>query len=59
MMTQSTYIISLLIEEHTSCFSLGKEKGLAFINSLDHVEGCFIDKNNQMTYSKQFQKYMK
>lgn len=43
----------------TICFSLGKEKGLAFINSLDHVEGCFIDKNNQMIYSKQFQKYMK
>lgn len=43
----------------TVCFSLGKEKGLSLINSMDKIEGCFIDNNNQITYSKGFQKYMK
>lgn len=43
----------------TVCFSLGKEKGLSLINSMDEIEGCFIDNNNQITYSKGFQKYMK
>ena len=38
----------------TVCFSLGLEKGKALIESLDDVEACFIDTNNQITYTKNF-----
>ena len=38
----------------TVCFSLGKEKGLELLNSLEGVSGCFIDENNQVSYSKAF-----
>lgn len=38
----------------TVCFSLGLEKGKALIESLDNVEACFIDTNNQITYTKNF-----
>ena len=42
----------------TVCFSLGKEKGMKLLNSLKDVSGCFIDKNNQITYSKHFKKFL-
>ena len=35
----------------TTCFSLGLEKGLELINSLDNVEACFIDDEYQVHYS--------
>lgn len=38
----------------TVCFSLGLEKGKALIESLDDVEACFIDTNNQITYTTHF-----
>lgn len=38
----------------TVCFSLGLQKGKALIESLDNVEACFIDKNNQITYTTHF-----
>ena len=38
----------------TVCFSLGLEKGKSLIESLDNVEACFIDTNNQITYTKNF-----
>lgn len=38
----------------TVCFSLGLEKGKALIESLDNVEACFIDTNNQITYTTHF-----
>ena len=38
----------------TVCFSLGLEKGKALIESLDDVDACFIDTNNQITYTKNF-----
>lgn len=42
----------------TVCFSLGKEKGIELLNSLKDVSGCFIDENNQITYSKHFKKFL-
>lgn len=42
----------------TVCFSLGKEKGIQLLNSLKDVSGCFIDENNQITYSKNFKKFL-
>lgn len=42
----------------TVCFSLGKEKGLELLNSLEGVSGCFIDENNQISYSKSFKHYL-
>ncbi len=33
---------------------LGKEKGLALLNSIKSVSGCFIDDHNQISYSKNF-----
>ena len=42
----------------TVCFSLGKEKGMKLLNSLKDVSGCFIDENNQITYSKHFKKFL-
>ena len=38
----------------TVCFALGKEKGLALLNSIKSVSGCFIDDHNQISYSKNF-----
>ena len=35
----------------TTCFSLGLEAGLALVNSMDDVYGCFIDENYQIYYS--------
>ena len=42
----------------TVCFSLGKEKGLELLNSLEGVSGCFIDENNQVSYSQSFKHYL-
>lgn len=35
----------------TTCFSLGLEKGIALLNSLDNVYGCFIDEDYNIYYS--------
>lgn len=43
----------------TVCYVLGKEKGIELLNSLDNVYGCFIDENNQITYSKGFKTFVK
>ena len=43
----------------TVCFSLGKEKGIELLNSMDDVYGCFIDENNQISYSNGFEEYIK
>lgn len=43
----------------TVCFSLGKEKGIELLNSMDDVYGCFIDENNQISYSNGFKDYIK
>ncbi|MBK5201164.1 MAG: FAD:protein FMN transferase [Spirochaetaceae bacterium] len=38
----------------TAIYSLGLEKGLALINSIDNVEAVFIDNNNNIYVSKGF-----
>lgn len=43
----------------TVCFSLGKEKGIELLNSMDDVYGCFIDNNNEISYSNDFEDYIK
>ncbi len=43
----------------TVCFSLGKEKGIELLNSMDDVYGCFIDENNQISYSNGFEEYIR
>lgn len=40
----------------TTCFVLGPEKGMELVNRLDNVEAVFIDNQNQITYSNNFQK---
>lgn len=40
----------------TTCFLLGKDKGMALIDKLDNVDAVFITKDNQIHYSKNFQK---
>ena len=40
----------------TTCFLLGPEKGLSLVNQLDNVEAVFVDIDNQITYSNNFQK---
>ena len=35
-----------------------EEKGLELLNSLEGVSGCFIDENNQVSYSKAFKHYL-
>lgn len=39
----------------TTCFVLGPEKGMKLINQLDNVDAIFIDENNNITYSRNFQ----
>lgn len=39
----------------TTCFVLGPEKGMRLINQLENVDAVFIDNNNQITYSRNFQ----
>lgn len=43
----------------TVCFSLGKEKGIDLLNSMDNVYGCFIDNDNNISYSQGFKDYIK
>ena len=31
---------------------------MKLLNSLKDVSGCFIDENNQITYSKHFKKFL-
>lgn len=40
----------------TTCFILGPEKGMQLINQLDNVEAVFVDTENQISYSNNFQK---
>lgn len=35
----------------TTCFSLGLEKGMELVNSLDGIYGCFIDEDYNIYYS--------
>lgn len=42
----------------TTCFSLGLEKGLELLNSLDGVYGCFIDENDRIYYSEGMEDFM-
>lgn len=39
----------------TTCFVLGPEKGMKLINKLDNVDALFINDNNEITYSRNFQ----
>lgn len=39
----------------TTCFVLGTEKGMALINKLDNVDALFINDNNEIIYSRNFQ----
>ncbi len=40
----------------TTCFILGPEKGLELVNQLDNVEAVFVDSEEKITYSNNFQK---
>lgn len=42
----------------TTCFSLGLEKGLALVNSLDGIYGCFIDEDYNVYYSDGLEDYL-
>lgn len=42
----------------TVCFTLGKDKGIEFVDQIKGVEAIFIDKNNEIFYSKQAKKYL-
>lgn len=42
----------------TTCFSLGVDKGLAYINQLKDTEAVFITKDEKKYYSKNFKKYI-
>lgn len=42
----------------TVCFTLGKDRGIEFINQLDGVEAIFIDTDNQIFYSEQAKRYL-
>lgn len=39
----------------TVCFSLGITEGIKLLDSIDNVYGCFIDNENNMTYSSGFE----
>lgn len=39
----------------TTCFVLGAEKGMKLINQLDNVDAIFINDNNEVIYSRNFQ----
>ena len=38
----------------TTCFVLGPEFGMKLVNQLDNVDAVFIDSNNEITYSRNF-----
>lgn len=40
----------------TTCFVLGPEKAMKLVNQLDNVDAIFVDSNNKITYSRNFQK---
>lgn len=42
----------------TTCFSLGKEKGMDYIDSLKQVYALFIDKNEKISYSKGMKEFI-
>lgn len=40
----------------TTCFILGPEKGMKLVNQMDNVDAVFVNENNEITYSSNFQK---
>lgn len=42
----------------TVCFSLGKEKGIELLDSMDDIYGCFIDNDDHISYSDGFEKFI-
>lgn len=42
----------------TTCFSLGLEKGMELLDSLDGVYGCFIDEDYNIYYSEGMEKFI-
>ncbi len=42
----------------TTCFSLGLEKGMELVNSMDGVYGCFIDEDYQIYYSDGMERFI-
>lgn len=40
----------------TTCFLLGPEAGMKLINQLDNVDAIFIDTNNEITFSRNYDK---
>lgn len=40
----------------TTCFLLGPEEGMKLINQLDNVDAIFINTNNEISYSRNFEK---
>lgn len=42
----------------TTCFSLGKEKGMDYIDSLEQVYALFIDKDEEISYSKGMKEFI-
>lgn len=43
----------------TICFALGKDEGIKFLDSLEGVYGCFVDNDNQISYSHGFEQFIK
>lgn len=42
----------------TTCFSLGKDRGMEYIDSLDNVYAMFITQDEKMWYSEGFEDYL-
>jgi len=42
----------------TTCFSLGLERGMAYIDSLEGVEALFITRDEELHYSKNWEKFL-
>ena len=42
----------------TTCFAMGKEKGLTYVNSLEGVYAVFITKDGRMWYSDGMKDYL-
>ena len=43
----------------TTCFALGREKGIAYINSLEGVYAMFITKDEKLWYSDGFEEFIR
>ena len=43
----------------TTCFALGREKGIAYINSLEGVYAMFITKDEKLWYSNGFEEFIR